>query len=303
MDYAEARAAFFQPRAEGTPAPLPLSSSPARALRDAVEPLATVCFWAEPAVARAAEEGLDFLEAYVWGRSSVMGEPVAPLAAAALAAFEPGLVTGLYEAARARAGLEQVRRAREEGVVATLRQVLPDVGTDDVASATAQLRAALAAGDLLGRPLAAGASALPEPADPLAGLWVACTWLREHRGDGHVLACVAAGLDAVQANLLTETAVGWEPLSYTATRGWSPEAMAAGMEDLQRRGLVADGALTADGRRLREDVEATTDRLVQPVVDALGEGLPDLVARLDAWSQAVVDAGWFPPDPYKRASG
>jgi hypothetical protein len=79
--------------------------------------------------------------------------------------------------------------------------------------------------------------------------------------------------------------------------------MEAGMAALEARGLVADGAFTDEGRRLRAGVEETTDRLVQPVVDALAGDLPGLVQTLDGWSRQIVEAGWFPPDPYKRASG
>ena len=42
---------------------------------------------------------------------------------------------------------------------------------------------------------------------------------------------------------------------------------------------------------------------MQPVVDALGGDLPALVETLDGWSRQIIDKGWFPPDPYKRASG
>ena len=104
-------------------------------------------------------------------------------------------------------------------------------------------------------------------------------------------------------DLLTELLVGWEPFAYTASRGWSPEAMQAGMASLEARGLVAGGALSVEGRRLRSELEAVTDRSVQPVVDAFGDDLPALVETLDGWSQRIIDKGWFPPDPYKRASG
>jgi hypothetical protein len=97
--------------------------------------------------------------------------------------------------------------------------------------------------------------------------------------------------------------VGWEPLAYTATRGWSPEAMQAATDGLAGRGLIEGNTLTDAGHQLRDGVEETTDRLVQPVVDALGDDLPGLVERLDGWSRQIVEAGWFPPDPYKRASG
>jgi hypothetical protein len=88
--------------------------------------------------------------------------------------------------------------------------------------------------------------------------------LREHRRDGHVAVYVAEGLTGLEANLLTELTVGWDPLAYTATRGWSAEAMQDGLNRLQARGLVADGALTDEGRRLRDHLEDRTDQLVQP---------------------------------------
>mgnify|MGYP001151100560 CR=1 FL=1 len=68
-------------------------------------------------------------------------------------------------------------------------------------------------------------------------------------------------------------------------------------------GLLAEGGPTEPGPALRDDIEATTDRLVQPAIDAAGDELPDVVAQLDAWSQQITEAGWFPPDPYKRAAG
>lgn len=79
--------------------------------------------------------------------------------------------------------------------------------------------------------------------------------------------------------------------------------MRAGIDRLGDRGLVAGDALTDDGRRLREDIEDATDRLMQPVIDAIGDDLSGLVETLDGWSQQIVGRGWFPPDPYKRASG
>ena len=195
-----------------------------------------------------------------------------------------------------------MRAAKEAGAVAALRDVLGDAGRPGRGR-----RGALAPRGR-GRRTARAADArrpraLDWPDGPLGQLWHACTILREHRGDGHLAACVAAGLTGLEANLLTELQVGWEPLAYTASRGWSPEAMDAGTAVLTTRGLVADGALTADGAALRDGSRTTTDRLVQPVVDAIGDDLPACSWRLDGWSQQIVERGWFPPDPYKRASG
>ena len=302
MDYAEARAAFFSPRPENAPAPGTSQwQSPARRLRDAIEPIATICFWAEPAYESYTRANLDFLGGYIWGRASVLGEPEGTVVASAFGVFEPGLVVQVYDAARAACSLADVRAAKEAGAVESLRAVLGD--PEALPRVREVLRRGADAADPYGRPMHAGLSALPWPSDEMGQVWHACSILREHRGDGHVAACVTAGLRGVEANLLTELTVGWEPFTYTATRGWSPEAMQAALAALAARGLAANGELTDAGRRLRGDIEATTDRLVQPVVAALGDDLDDLVSTLEEWSRQIVDRGWFPPDPYKRASG
>jgi hypothetical protein len=302
MDYAEARAAFFQPRSADAAAPRTSGwQSPARTLRDAIEPIATICFWAEPAYDAYAAKGLDFLQGYVWGRASALGEPEATVAAAAFGVFEPGLIASLYDSARAACSLADVRAAKESGAVAALREVLGSPDGLDVA--VEQLRRGAAAADCTGRPFHAGLIALNWPDDPLGRLWHACTILREHRGDSHLAVCVAHGLTGLEANVLTELRVGWDPQAYTGSRGWSPEAMDAATAVLTSRGLVGDDGLTAEGAALRDNIEEATDRLLAPVIDAIGDDLPGLLKLVDGWSQQIVDRGWFPPDPYKRASG
>jgi hypothetical protein len=66
---------------------------------------------------------------------------------------------------------------------------------------------------------------------------------------------------------------------------------------------MADGALTPAGRAARDDIEAATDLAQQRVLSELDAELVDLVGTLGGWADRVVDAGWFPPDPYKRAAG
>ena len=101
MDYATAVQVFFQLAPAGTPVPTPmLSSSPARQLRDAVEPFGIHPAWSRLVNERLAAYGLNFLTGYVWGRAAPMGEPVAGLVATAFAAFEPGLIGNLYEEGR-----------------------------------------------------------------------------------------------------------------------------------------------------------------------------------------------------------
>ena len=298
------QAAFLTEPASGRPDPR-VPSGAARSLRDAAEPIATVGFWGRPAYDALAGLGLEFLTGYVWGRSAPMGEPSAPVVVAAFGVFEPGLVTGLYEQARSLCTREQVLAAREAGAVASLRELLPDVPPGEVTEAAAQLRRAtdVAAADVAGRPLFAGLTSLPWPADPWGQLWHAANLLREYRGDVHQAANVAAGLTGAQMNLVTEYWVGWEPGAYAGTRGWSPEALAAADAALTEQGWIADGALTATGRQRRDAVEAATDAALDRVLAPIGDGLPALTDRLDRWSAAIVAGGAAPPDRYKRVSG
>lgn len=303
MDYAEMQAAFLVqgPEAGNRPGPT-VPNTPARRLRDAAEPLAGVVFWSKPAYDAMAELGLEFLTGYVWGRTAPMGEPAAPVAVAAFGVFEPSLVTGLYEQARALCSREAVLAARERGAVAALRELLGEVRVE---AEVALLRRAtdMAVADVAGRPLFAGLSSLPWPQDPLGQLWHATSLLREYRGDVHQAANVAAGLSGLQMNLVTEYWVGWEPTSYAATRGWSPAAMAAADTDLVERGWVAEGALTPEGQQRRAAIEEQTDALMARVLAPIGDELDALTAQLDAWSSMVVAGGAAPPDAYKRVSG
>lgn len=298
MDYDQMSAAFMQ-RSESQPRNG--WDSPARRLRDAVEPVAMVSVWARPTYDRYAALGLDFLTGYVWGRASVLGEAEPAVAAAAFGVFEPEAVAGLLTAAREACSLADVRAAREQGAAEALREAIGDA--DGLQETTAALHDAAVRADVAGRPLYAGAKSQAVPADPHAALWHAATLVRECRGDSHLAACVAARLSGLEANLLTELWVGYAPLSYAGSRAWSPESMAAAQESLRARGLLDGETLSEAGRAVREQVEQATDQAMAPVVDALGDRLDDVAARCDAWGDALVERGWFPSDRLKRAAG
>src|SRR5262245_29950083 len=152
MDYAEVREAFFQLREAGAPEPGTSAwQSPARRLRDAIEPIATICYWSEPSYDAYAALGLDFLQGYVWSRGCVLGEPDGGVVAAAFGVFEPGLIGQLYDAAREAAGLADIRAAREAGAVTALRTVLG--APERAAEVTGALRRGVEAADTAGRPL------------------------------------------------------------------------------------------------------------------------------------------------------
>jgi hypothetical protein len=301
MDYADAVAAFFAPGSEDTEVPAAVSAGgPARRLRDACEPVAMHAVWSRVTNERLAGLGLDFLTGYVGGRGAFLGDPSGAVVAAAFAWFEPGLVAGLWDAARAATPLADLARARDEATVDSLRAVLVDDDPTEVADLLADA-AEPAAG--MGRPLFSGVRAGGRPADPVHRLWWACGLVREHRGDSHVAAAAAAGLGPVEMNILTELWLGMPLLSYTGTRAWPPDATDAAIAALDARGWLRDGTLTDAGAAARAEIEADTDRQEQPIAAALGDRLDAVCARLNDWGQRCIEAGSFPPDILKRAAG
>ena len=304
MDYEAALEVFFQPSPADAPPPRAVAEGgPARRLRDAYEPVAMHAVWSRQTNEALAALGLNFLTGYVWGRASGMGEPAPAVVVSSFACFEPGLVSTLYEEGRGKVGRAELVAARDESTTRSLRAVLADVDDADVDRVVGVLRRGVDAADGTGRPLFSGLASQPWPEDPVGQLWRACDILREHRGDGHIAACVAAGIDAVAMNVLTELYLGMPLFSYSASRAWPADVLQATAERLRADGLMDGDELSDAGRRLRDDIEARTDRSQHAVVEAVGDDLDATITQLQQWSAACVDAGAFPPDIYKRAAG
>ena len=292
---------YGAPLPAGTPIPPPVAAArPARRLRDACEPLATHAWWSRSATERLGELGLDFFLGYVRGRAAALGEASAAVVVATFAVFGPGFLTAAYAEARRRCSGEDALRVREAAAAESLGRILAGA---DVRPVVASLHRALDAADEAGPPIFAGLRALGWPADPYGQLWRACELVREHRGDSHIAACVAAGLGSIEMNILTELYVGYPLGEYTATRNWSTEQIRASVGRLEAAGWLADDALTAQGRAFREEIEHRTDAAQQHLVDALGTDFDAVVAQLDAWSAACIAAKTFPANVLKRAAG
>ena len=284
-----------------TPYPQPvLPTSPARRLRDAVEPIATQGWWARPPSDRVAALGLGFFDGYVWGRAASLGTPSPALVVATFGVFEPAMLSAVYEGAVAVASRDDVLAARAAGASEALE---PFVSAEDAAALADPLLAALDAVDGLGRPLFSALRDLPRPASAQGRLWRAAELVREHRGDGHLAAVVASGIGMREINVLTELWLGFGVGEYSATRGLGPEHLAATVAGLEGQGLVADAMLTAAGRSLRDELEAATDRSQRQLIDELGDAVEPIIERADAISTDLVAARSFPTDPRKRAAG
>jgi hypothetical protein len=298
MDYDTVAALALHVPPPSAPPPV-LPQTPARRLRDALEPIATHAWWCEPTNRRMEALGMVFFPAYVWGRAAALGEPDPAVVVAAFGAFDPGFLTAVYDEGRAACSRAAVLEARELGTVESLSSIL----TDDVAEVATLLRSAVEGADVTGRPLFAGLRSLPWPTSSIGQLWRAAELVREHRGDGHLAACATSFLDSVEMTVLTELWLGMPLGSYLLTRGYGGDALTAAVGRLEARSLVADGALTPAGTLLRNHIEGRTDAAATAVVDALGGRLDDVVAAVEPWSQVIIDAGAFPADPRKRAAG
>lgn len=299
MTFDDVVAAYFAQPA--TPYPVPtLPTSPSRRLRDALEPIATQGWWSRPPMERLASLGLGFFESYLWGRAAALGTPSASVVTATFGVFEHGLVSAVYLPAVATASRDDVLAARADGASEAMERM---IGADAAAAVADPLLSAIEHLDGMGRPLFSALRELPLPSSPQGRLWRAAELVREHRGDGHLAATVAAGLDAVEANVFTELWLGYSLGEYSGTRGWSAERIAAAVASLESRGWLRDGALTGDGLQARLRLEAATDDTQAQLISQLGSRVDELIDRSAALSEHVMAAVSFPPDPRKRAAG
>src|SRR4051812_22145157 len=298
MDYAAAVEIFFAPAPDDVATPAVVAAAtPARRLRDAIEPIAMHDVWSASVNATMAEHGLDFLEQYVVGRGAPMGEPGGAVVAAAFGVFEPGVIAGLWDGGCAKLAPKDMIALRDRVAGESLRATIGSAAPEDEVVAVAEvLEQAIDAVDGTGRPLFSGLRAQPRLTDPYARLWRAADAVREHRGDSHMAACVAAGLDPVRMGILSEVWVGFPVGEYSGTRAWPEDVHAKAVTRLESDGLIADGKITPEGTAFRDAVEKATDVAQDDLLAAVGDDLNPVVEQTNAWSQRCVEGAAFPPD-------
>lgn len=269
-----------------------------RHLWQLLEPVHAVLYFAPETRREAAALGLQGRgAAYVGFRAAPLGAATAATVTAVLHGFHPQLVAGALTAAHARARPDQLVAGRLSAVDGALRRLLPDAVHADTTVRLAELLSeAVLAAEVAGRPLAAANRALPAPAEPLLAVWHAVTVLREHRGDGHVAALVAAQLGPCAAHVVRAGAGGWTAEALQTTRGWSPDQWALAVTELQHRGwLDGAGALTAAGWHGHRACEQLTDELAAGPWRHMGDRrLVELVGLLEPLAAAVVAGGGVP---------
>lgn len=280
-----------------TPEPTPTAAIARKCWRT-LEPYHGMIYFVPEAAEAYAAIGVEGRSGYFGSRCAAMGAVGANVVQATFFNFHPGLVDHAMAGLWDRVSPEELLLARHEAVDRALQRMLGDAVEDpSIAQAVDILRPAVdaACNRPEGRPLFAGHARLPEPVDlPHVALWWAITLLREFRGDGHIATLVDAELSGLDA-LILHGATGDVPMSILQqTRAWPDDEWAAGLEAMQRRGLVtADETLTDDGRRLRDHIEARTDELATPAWGAIDPEDADRVRSLVRPHSKSISAATF----------
>jgi hypothetical protein len=261
-----------------------------------VEPVAVVTYMAaEPTEAVMALGPLGVWDAYFAGRAAPLGRDVPPEVVHALFYnFAAGEVARHIPRVWSMVTPEAANAAREQGSVAALRRILgPLADSPGVARAAELLVTAGTSARTEGRALYAAVRTLPVPAEPLARLWHGANLLREHRGDGHVAALLAAGVGGTESHVLHALFDDVPAEEFGRVSHLPSAQLAAVVDGMRARGLVdADGRLTDAGRRTKERVESLTDDLAAPAYAILEpDEIDQLVADLQPLAAVLVAAG------------
>jgi hypothetical protein len=234
---------------------------------------------------------------FAW-RMAPLGEAGPELATAVCYSFSPSMVAEHIPAAWRVAQPADILRARLHAMDLAFRALPGDlIDTPGLAEAAGIARQAAEAAVCAGRPLAAANADQPWPEPPHLVLWQAITVLREHRGDGHIAALLAAGLDPCEA-LVSFAAVGAASEQTFASRGWSPGEWSAARDRLASRGWIdADGQATQQGRDVRNFVESRTDELALGPWLAVGTEAGERLAELSTpLLIAILQSGLLPAE-------
>jgi hypothetical protein len=270
----------------------------ARRLFELTEPISLVNFFAPEPYDCMVELGFrNYWDGYFAGRAAPLGRVPAEVVHAAFYNFAEGEAARHIPKVWETTTPEAAHAARERGCATALRRILGDLAETPGLETAAELLARASTGaPTEGRVMYAGLRALPMPQEPVTTLWHAANMLREHRGDGHIVALVAEGIGGTEAHVLSALDAGIHPAESFGRVHHLPKArLAQVMSGLRDRGLLdASGRLTDAGRAVKDRVELLTDTLAaapyavleSPELDQLIESLEPISRRLRATSSS-----------------
>lgn len=275
------------------------SSAVARRFWQLTEPIHAVVYFSPEPIAAMREAGYrGYWMGYFAQRSAPLGEVPPEVVHALFYNFSWERVSAALPDAWTFASPEIALVERRVSASAALRRQLGDLmGTEDFAHAVDLLERAALAAPFEGRALYAANRALEVPTDSVERLWHACTLLREHRGDGHIAALLAAGISGRQSHVLQALTSGSPRRVYEIARDFDDAEWVRLLRGFQARGLAENSGLTSSGRDLKAGIEATTDRLAADAYATLTEQEQrTLMDALLPLTRAVIAAGDIPID-------
>ncbi len=281
-----------------------MAPHPVRRLGTLVEPLAAAVYFAPEANAAYAELGEvgGWWAPYYASRGACLGETTALNVAAAFGVFNPSHIVEELEQAWKVATPSQWWQARVQGATAQLERLLGEAPAG-AERATELLRRVVDNSAVSGHPFYAGLASQSWPGTLLGDLWHAADRVREHRGDTHTAAYNALSFTAPEIMMLTELWWGLPHGLYLASRHWDTTDIEVGLASLRDKGWVEGdpATITAEGIRVRVEVEDLTDRGEAAVLDVLSNSERDeLFAILKPMAATIVAGGGYPADPNER---
>lgn len=246
----------------------------ARTARNARSVQTTVgwIFWDPSAVARFEALGLPGPLGYIAARSAPLAPAGPDAVIAAFGSISPAGIRWAFDLlAGSGATFDDVWAARDEAVREGLEAHAPAI-LEPLARLGPLLWPVVEQLPSVGRTFYAAHLRMPRPADPVLSGWHAVNCLREWRGDTHWALVVAAGLTGVEASIVHNAWLGYEPDWLPQSRGTDAADLAAAWASLASRGLAAADPLvvTAPGVALRQRIEDDTDRLTTMPWELLG---------------------------------
>jgi hypothetical protein len=236
-------------------------------------------FWDPGAVKRFGALGLPGPVGYIAARCAPLAPAGPDAVIAAFGSISPLAIRTTFAMVEATTSFDDAWSERNDAVLEGLNAHAPDLvgvlaaGAEAWWSIVEQLPAT-------GRTFFASHLRMKRPEDPTLSGWHAINCIREWRGDTHWAIVAANGLSGIEASILHNAWLRYEPDWLPTSRGSSPDEIAQGLILLEEKGLAIDGRVNDAGLDLRQHLEDATDSMTIRPWQLLGEASSEEFAVL-----------------------
>lgn len=251
----------------------------ARRMFELVEPIGVLPYAADDVNETMFALGFtNYWDTYFAGRAAALGPVSAEVVDALFYNFAPGEVARHIPKVWNTTTPEAALAARYEGCANAIRRILADhIDTPAFARATELLMQAAVSAPVEGRPMYAALRALPVPDGVVDRMFHAGALLREHRGDGHIVALMSEGIARLEAHVLFALGLDMPPEKFGRIHHLPAAQIAEVIDGMRARGLSGDNALAVHQR-----IEDLTDDLAwEPYKALTASELEELMSALE----------------------